>query len=58
MGGLGGGGGKKQGIVKESQPMQLVLRAYLVGLPFLGPPLHSYNPTAATCDLGKSAYMS
>jgi len=53
MGELGGGGGKKWGIVNELHGLRLVLQLYLAGLPLPGPPLHLYNPTAATCDLGE-----
>jgi hypothetical protein len=52
------GGGKKREIVNELHGLQLVLRLYLMGLPLLGPPLHSYNPSAAPCVLGMSAHIS
>jgi len=57
MGELSGGERKKRGIVNESHGLRLVLRPYLAGLPLLGPPLCLYNPTAAMCDLQKSAHI-
>jgi len=52
------GGGKKRRIVNELHGLWLILQLYLMGLPLLGSPLHSYNPSAAIYDLGRSAHIT